>query len=220
MQEDNPVNIKQRLVGAIVIISLGIILLPMLLNIQDVEQSPTNAQYIPDLPEQLKRTLSSPIKSIPLAEAKPIIESPKVFPVDDVNIELYANSKSVAKNNSAKKNTLKKSTTIKKTNKVLSSHKNSSKKTLKKTPINKNPYKTFYVLQLGSFATAKNAQKLSHRLIKKKFRAYIEMVKLANGEHFRVRIGPYILHKQILKIQRQVDKMLRLKSQIIKQKSH
>lgn len=48
-----------------------------------------------------------------------------------------------------------------------------------------------YVVQLGAFSNAANARALQKKLQENKFKAYTELVKSAGGNRTRVRVGPY-----------------------------
>ncbi len=48
-----------------------------------------------------------------------------------------------------------------------------------------------FVVQLGAFSNAANAKALQRKLQENKFNAYTELVKSADGERTRVRVGPY-----------------------------
>lgn len=48
-----------------------------------------------------------------------------------------------------------------------------------------------YVVQLGAFSNAANAKALQKKLQENKFKAYTELIKGSGGERTRVRVGPY-----------------------------
>jgi len=48
-----------------------------------------------------------------------------------------------------------------------------------------------YVVQLGAFSNSANAKALQKKLQENKFKAYTELVKSAGGDRTRVRVGPY-----------------------------
>jgi DedD protein len=48
-----------------------------------------------------------------------------------------------------------------------------------------------YVVQLGAFSNAANAKALQRKLQENKFKAYTELVKSTGGDRTRVRVGPY-----------------------------
>lgn len=48
-----------------------------------------------------------------------------------------------------------------------------------------------YVVQLGAFSNGANAKALQKKLQENKFKAYTELVKSAGGDRTRVRVGPY-----------------------------
>lgn len=48
-----------------------------------------------------------------------------------------------------------------------------------------------YVVQLGAFSNAANARQLASKVRENRFKAYTEVVNTANGDRTRVRVGPY-----------------------------
>ncbi len=48
-----------------------------------------------------------------------------------------------------------------------------------------------YVVQLGAFSNASNAKALQKKLQENKFKAYTELIKSPGGDRTRVRVGPY-----------------------------
>jgi DedD protein len=48
-----------------------------------------------------------------------------------------------------------------------------------------------FVVQLGAFSNAANARALQRKLQENKFKAYTEVIKNSGGERTRVRVGPY-----------------------------
>jgi len=48
-----------------------------------------------------------------------------------------------------------------------------------------------YVVQLGAFSNAANARTLQKKLQENKFKAYTELIKSPGGDRTRVRVGPY-----------------------------
>ena len=48
-----------------------------------------------------------------------------------------------------------------------------------------------FVVQLGAFSNAANAKTLQRKLHDNKFKAYTELIKSAGGDRVRVRVGPY-----------------------------
>jgi DedD protein len=48
-----------------------------------------------------------------------------------------------------------------------------------------------YVVQLGAFSNADNARQLASKVRDNRFKAYTEVLKTPNGERTRVRVGPY-----------------------------
>lgn len=76
MSEEQTVNLKQRVIGAIVLVSLGIIILPLLLNGGSKQNNGISSTHIPAKPKVLKQK-PAPIPAIKkMPEAKLISNKP------------------------------------------------------------------------------------------------------------------------------------------------
>ncbi len=162
---------KQRIVGAVIIVSLGIILVPMVLNQKDVINIKNHADDIPVMPDNIKRTISLAKNTIPKAEHMPTMPYIDAVPVDEVNVDLI---KQQGK-------------------KIVTSYQyvNDDKK-----EASLNPYQHAYVIQVASFSMAKNADELKAKLLEKKFHVYMEMQESKEGRYYRVRVGPFLRKEQ------------------------
>ncbi len=187
--DDHKIDLKQRLVGAIVIISLAIIILPIFFSPTDDSLKHFKVEKVPPIPEQMQETFTAKDKNLKQSNKMPVLPVPKSIPVDDEN----------------KKQVL--TTDIAKTNHT-SNYKN-AKKPNDKT-INQK-----YTLQLGSFGQQENAFNLRNKLRNKKFKAYIEQVKMGQKINYRVRVGPYLKYDQMISIQKKIKRSFKIDGRII-----
>ena len=75
---------------------------------------------------------------------------------------------------------------------------------------------TAWVVQLGSFSSQKNAEALVEKLKKKKYPAYIEVIEENGTKAFRVRVGPQIAREGAQKIRDELYKEVDLKGMVIR----
>lgn len=61
----------------------------------------------------------------------------------------------------------------------------------KPAPLQQTAADQDYVVQLGAFSNAANARTLQRKLQENKFKAYTEVIRSSGGERTRVRVGPY-----------------------------
>lgn len=218
MSEENTVNIKQRIIGALVIVSLGVILIPLLLN-GGRESYSTFDTTIPDMPNTLSKVLPSVPQPMTIPAPK-IIKARPERALSDNQAAADKPPETVTKETQKKpKNTLK--STSRPTPEVVS--KAAAKKL---TPLSK-PYfekvakpasakiNMAYTLQIASFSKKSNAVGLQNKLRKKKFKAYIESVLTTKGRIYRLRVGPYLSFSQIEKIKSQLKSQFKLNNTII-----
>jgi DedD protein len=163
---------RRRLVGAVALVLLIVVVLPMIL---DSEPKPLNqdiAITIPPIPKPesiqqnpvpaMTSTLASP--SPPRVAGMPA-PAPAVQPDRAPDLPTNAPAKPEAKP----------------VPKPLQKHE------IKPAPTSEESF----VVQLGAFSNAANAKALQRKLQDNKFKAYTELVKNASGDRTRVRVGPY-----------------------------
>jgi len=189
MNEQAKVNIKQRIVGAIVLVSLGIIIIPMLLDGgKDQKQGISNSN-IPVLPSHLEKDIAPVPEAKPGHKAKPVL----VRPVDELISESTEIVKSKTPGNKASVGQYSSADTARKkpvksktkpvqegktevSQKVTKSEKKSSSRSVNDETVSKpktTHIDTAYTIQVGSFSNKTNAFTLRDKLRKDKFQAYI-----------------------------------------------
>jgi DedD protein len=195
-------NLKNRLVGATVLFSLGVIFIPMLL---DGRPEPVDlAQIIPAEPAPSNQALTLPEETdlsavqIEQNSVKPIVESQiksepvnsdytqdQVFQLNDVQLD-----------------------EPEKVNKVPESD---SKKQLQV-----GFDRQAWVIQVGSFASAKNAHGLTRKLQKMGYQAFEEEIFTKKKAIYRVRVGPEASLKRAKKIQQEIKSKTSLDGMVVR----
>ena len=163
-------GLKQRLVGAAVLVILAVIFIPMLLDTSVEEKQVVGGTNIPpqpaDMPAPPTEDFNSrivPLEQPPDQEAATVpAETQEPAPV----VEGTPPSES------------------------------STDAPGPREPVAENKDQaggvgvTAWVVQLGSFSSAENAEALNQKLRKAGFKAFVEPLKQNNGAIYRVRIGP------------------------------
>lgn len=153
---------RRRLVGAIALVLLVVVFLPMLL---DSEPKPLNqdiAIIIPPLPGP-----DSSSRPATAAPASPAPSGPVVSP--------------------AKTETAPRPAPVP----VALPKAETPKPEPGPAPVQPGQTSEDFVVQLGAFSNAANARALQRKLQQNKFKAYTEVIKNSSGERTRVRVGPY-----------------------------
>ena len=173
-------RLKERLVGAAVLVVIAVIFIPMLLT-GPTDTSSITKTNIPDLPTDKFNS-----KLIPLNDSlKPIEDGNSMGGLISESQPVIDNEKEV----SAESNN----------NVPVKTEKNDDTQNADKKPVENKIVKdkqvglTAWVVQLGSFESKVNADKLNLSLRKAGFPAFVEPL-TKNGEtSYRVRVGPEIL---------------------------
>ena len=211
--DNQPVRIKQRVIGAIVLVSLGIIFIPMLLNSERSldDGMPVFGSNIPNKPAYISKKsekMTTPssgaiiIKSQADFDSRTIVDEHTPIVKDD-SVASFAKVDKANKVTNKSKAPIKKKTTT--TKKII---------TAKKTPSAKKAAKA-WAIQVGSFSERKNAFSLRNKLRKKQFTAFVESVKTAKGHVYRVRVGPEVKRTQAEKTQKRLVKELKISGLVI-----
>jgi DedD protein len=220
-QEQQTVNIKERILGALVLVSLGVIFIPFFLNGGIKRDSVSLENNIPPMPPELSKQLPNIPQPMLMPKAEVIASYPEL---DEPPEDKKARHKEPTKTKVVKKqatknialNTTKKSTIKAKvktpTYKSSSVTNNSYNKAYK--PKTKKIDKA-YAIQIASFSKKSNAFNLQNKLRKKKFKAYIESIVTAKGKVYRLRVGPYLKFNQIANIRTKIEKQFKLKNTVI-----
>lgn len=191
-------QLKQRLVGAIVLVSLAVIILP---EIFKGEGTVLEENDVPPQPDYR----FPPPSEVP--EAPPMAKAP-IVPVGDAAKESPEKESADKKKVLADKSQTKKVEEEQKAAPVVSRDSAGSDTDKKTTQANSGPAKkeakpvvskpgqvNAFIVQVGSFSSEPNAVALRDRLRKMGFASFVEAVKGKEGMVYRVRVGPELTQK-------------------------
>ena len=178
-------SLKQRLVGAIVLVALAVIFIPMILDGQRDPTSSMFGQPIPEKPAVLKRLATATPKPIEMPVRPEIVER-----------QLVDQHTPKLKNDVA---------TVKQTTPVPA-----PVDAVKKNAQTTNKTSNAWVVQVGSFSNRNNAVSLRDKLLKYNYRAFVEAVKTKGTWTYRVRIGPEVRRSSAEATQQALLKKLKI----------
>lgn len=201
-------HFKQRIVGAIVLVALGIIFIPIILN-QEGDDSPITGSNIPEKPETLQELA---IQQPPAPPAGPEVDTDKPRLVDEATppmppIEQTDTSppEKPEAQAPATKPATKPATEVKQ-----------PPKTEEKPAAEKPTTKTrAWVVQVASFAERSKALKLRDRLRKAKYSAFVESVSSSKGTRYRVRVGPVVQRIKADALKKKISKEFKIKDALV-----
>jgi len=198
------VSLTARIVGAIVILSLGIIFIPVLLETDNIKSGRMNESPIPEIPTEISTIIFQ------MNEETGKFEEQGKSPVEQFEIE-------VAKEIENSANEIEISEPISATSEL--SLKTAPRITSKPTkPQIQDKSQHSWMLQVASFKDKKKALSLRDKLRAKHYVTHIDERKLDSGNIWRVRIGPDLSKSKIQKIQAKLDKEMGLRGLVIQRR--
>ncbi|MBI3527412.1 MAG: SPOR domain-containing protein [Betaproteobacteria bacterium] len=167
---------RRRLVGAVALVLLIVVFLPMVLDSE---------------PKPLNQDIAITIPPIPKSESNqqkpaPVVSSTPAPPAPPRVAGMPAPAPAVQPDPAPD---LPKSEPVRPEAKPVP--KPVEKHEIKPVPASHAAGEESFVVQLGAFSNAANAKALQKKLQDNKFKAYTELVKNAGGDRTRVRVGPY-----------------------------
>jgi DedD protein len=188
-------GLKQRLVGAAVLVILAVIFIPMLLNTSVEEKQVMSGKNIPpqpaDMPAPPAEDFSSRI--VPLeqppeqAAATETAETQEPVPVAEGTPPSDSTTTGPGSHEPVVEN---------------------------KDQVG-DVGMTAWVVQLGSFSNEENAEVLNQKLRKAGFKAFVEPLKQNNGTVYRVRIGPELKRSDADAINDRLKKNMQIEEGIV-----
>jgi len=177
-------GLKERLVGAAVIVILAVIFIPMLLDDTEDQEIVITETNIPPKPENMPLPPSVDERIIPAdsnfsSRIIPVQEEPAVEEVEEPVVQKTEEAVPPAE---------KKETTSPKP--AQTAGQKSAAAAGKNDEPATNVGVSAWVVQLGSFSSEKNAQELNQKLKQAGFRSFVEPLKQNNTTSYRVRVGP------------------------------
>ncbi len=195
-------QIKQRLVGAVVLVSLAVIFIPMLLDGGDDSSMPRYGSNIPPQPEFNFEPLEIPLQPVePIANDRPQV-------IDEVEPTAQPEQSQPAESKSSENKPLVQPTDT------------AAAKTDKPEEIPTSIPKTAgepvaWVVQVGSFSQSANALGLRDKLRKNGFTAFVEKYTDSGKTSYRVRVGPELKRETAEQMMQRLQDKMQLKGIIM-----
>ena len=191
---------KQRIVGAIVLVALGVIFIPMILD-QEIDDSPISGTNIPMKPEKLKDLAE---QKPPEAPAGPKVDTDKPRLVDELTPQTEQTDVAVSETKPSEKPVSTKPTTTKPAESKSTAQ---PKKTESKTRA--------WAVQVASLTDRGKAMKLRDRLRKAGYKAFVESLHTSKGTVYRVRVGPVVQREKADALKNKIIRQLKLKDALV-----
>ncbi|MGD8483436.1 MAG: SPOR domain-containing protein [Thioalkalispiraceae bacterium] len=186
-------RIKQRIIGAIVLVSLAVIFIPMILSGGREQSMPLFGSPVPSKPDNITdiKVLEFENKPAP-PEPRKVIRSPvdEHTRADDLPVEAPVKE-------------------------TQHPQKNSALKTQKAPAVTQDEAAKAWAVQVGSFTQSSNALKLKEQLIKKGYPAFVEQLVMHNKTTYRVRVGPEVRRDDAIQLQKQIEQKMNIKGLVV-----
>jgi len=199
---------RHRLTGAIVLILLAIVLLPMLLSRKPATEVPEGDHAVIEITKKGKKVFVSRISSTTEKDSTAVKRQAGGSGSKDNGKQSSALFQPMATPVAPAKSTVKKSAT-----KQSGARKSTAKKS------SKTAYVNGWILQVGVFSQSANANKKIAALKKKGFSARSGKVKTSKGTVTKVWIGPFKNRKSAEKMQDRLQHKTRQRGIVVKNKS-
>ena len=191
-------QIKQRLVGAVVLVSLAVIFIPMLLDGGDDSSMPRNGTNIPEQPEFDFEPLEIPLQPMEPAPERPKVidkpEPPAAEPEASPKPAEPVKPVPVAKPEPKPK---------------------PEPEPIQESKASTNGEPVAWVVQVGSFSQSTNALALRDKLRRNGFTAFVEKYRDKGKTSYRVRVGPELKRSTAEKHLQKLEEKLKLKGIIM-----
>lgn len=197
---------KQRIVGAVVLVALGVIFIPMLLSGGRDDGMPPFGSNIPDKPRELSEMKVVEMENI---TSNRMPEKPLSQPLQDAAPESEQTSPALAKQKPGSTPAKKKPAAGKSDAASVGSTVAVTSPRASVGPLKSAPPKA-WVVQLGSFSKQSNAIALRDKLRKHKYHAFVESIRTAAGKTYRVRVGPEVRRSEAEKTKQRIKTKLNI----------
>lgn len=176
--------LKQRIIGAAVLVGLAVIFVPMILS-GGRDEMPLFGSNIPDKPRAIEK-----LRSIEIPQPQEVKKPDEIRLPVDASLPPAQLEKQHAEQASKGDSTL------------------TAEKADKSKPVKIAASSKAWAVQLGSFTRRENAFALQKKLRKNKFAAFVEFIKNKKGGVYRVRVGPEVKREKAEAILQDVKKKL------------
>jgi len=193
-------QLKQRLVGAIVLVSLAVIFIPMILPGGGLSDAVKGRKVPPEPDYRFPQAKPTP--------KVPAISPPVIVPMSESEVKSSISEKKADKPATQNTTNNKDDSTNASIEKPVAS---TAGKTIDKKVDTRPGQVTAWIVQVGSFTSAPNAKALQDRLRKMGYASFVEAVKTNEGMNYRVRVGPELTRTLADKLQKHLEEKAKLK---------
>ena len=227
-------KLKHRIVGGIVLFSVGLIVIPMLFSEDETKKVAISEDVIPPNPQASLKTIEMPLadkwadKSMADVVPKPIVSAQETSPSQLVVSPLSSSSTvkekvaepkreeaSPAKVADAEPKSKPKPEPVVAEKKPEPPKPQVANVTPKPNLVTAPPSGKAWVVQVGSFSDRANAERLRNKLIRSGYRAFVSQSRSNNRTVVRVRVGPELIRANADKLSRKLQRELSMQTMVV-----
>ncbi len=206
-------RLKERLIGAAVLVMLAVILIPMVLDDRSETDMRITESNIPARPDDSFNSRIVPLRDSELTAVKPDVPEETnidIETIDQVDAEFIGPTVVEEQEQG-----IDKLVEPAESSAVMS---NAEQREVPKTPTTDNIKlaATAWVVQLGSFSSQENATTLNLKLREAGYPSFVEPVKRQSGIAYRVRVGPELLRSDALKLAEKLLENMQIEGIVIR----
>lgn len=216
-------GLKQRLVGAFVLLAIAVLFLPSLFQAEKGRRVDTRSQ-IPLQPELPAKAVYQAPKRV--ADVQPAPEPSRMYQLIEESEGSTENTDSSNSESEPAKATQKTADTAKKIAAAVEAQAKPKAKTdvpaepiAQRAGLDERGSPKAWAIQVASFGELEKAQVLKDKLVAKKYKAYVATVKTAKGQRSRVFVGPKLDRAKADQIKRELDKAYKVNSLVVEFKA-
>tara|TARA_B100000446_G_scaffold46105_5_gene42376 strand:- start:147479 stop:148045 length:567 start_codon:yes stop_codon:yes gene_type:complete len=182
-------GLKQRLVGALVLLALGVLFVPVLFEPENRRVVDRTTQ-IPPAPQVTPLVLKDPVRNDAIEAVKPAGEMYELLPEPDALSSTPTQSPEITKT--------------------------TPPATPDRTVLDERGVPKAWAVQVASFNTEKRARVLRDQLLDQDYPAFTRTLDTSKGRMTRVYVGPKINRDKAVKLKATLDKSLKVDTLVVK----
>ncbi|MEQ8938546.1 MAG: SPOR domain-containing protein [Gammaproteobacteria bacterium] len=204
-------RLKERLVGAAVLVVLAVIFIPMILT-GPVDTGAIEETNIPAKPDEKFKPTLVPISGS-ISPVDPVTREESTADTDTTIIETAETDAAPATESSAAESVTE--TREQEPPEAEAQPAASPRPQAEKQKSDKPVGLSAWVVQLGSFSSKVNADKLNLSLRKEGFPAFVEPIQQDKKTIYRIRVGPELLRSDAEKLLKSINEKMKLKGIVL-----
>ena len=206
-EQINSHTLTQRIVGAIVLISLGIIFIPLFLETDKINPGKIEESPIPEVPGEISTIVFQLNEETGKFEEKGVSKSREFTEQIQQEISSSLDSIETVEEDSVT-STPPKPSSVEQMERMVEAPSPSTSEKITNT----------WILQLASFKDEANATALRDKIRTRGFVSFIDKQITESGAIWRVRVGPELRKSKILEIQAKLESEFKLKGLVIRRR--